>query len=127
MLVHAHIFLLRNFIRFSDALILRAKQFFFSQSDPVPREKIFVAVKTCSKNHVERLPLIMKTWMKHVVKFGLFSNESGSPTPIAKVLPDRFFRLCNFYIFYCRPESAERPRRAAHGARALRQNPSDSS
>ncbi|XP_043272238.1 beta-1,3-glucosyltransferase [Venturia canescens] len=55
--------------------------------EPVSRENIFVAVKTCQKYHTERIPVITKTWMKHVFHYGLFSDEMDSNVSNIYVVP----------------------------------------
>lgn len=42
--------------------------------DVVPSKNIYFAVKTCSKFHNERLPVVRATWGKHTPCIGLFSE-----------------------------------------------------
>lgn len=44
---------------------------------PVDVESIFFAVKTCSKFHNSRLPVVMQTWARHAYHLFLFSDSEG--------------------------------------------------
>ncbi|KAK0094051.1 hypothetical protein PV326_011937 [Microctonus aethiopoides] len=50
---------------------------FHACTNSVSRGKIYVAVKTYDANHQSRIPIISKTWLKHVKNYGLFSNVEG--------------------------------------------------
>lgn len=38
---------------------------------------MYFAVKTCAKYHVERIPVIRKTWAKYTTNIGYFSDVAG--------------------------------------------------
>lgn len=46
----------------------------------VTTENIYFAVKTCSKFHIERIPVIKRTWAKYATNIGYFSDIAGINT-----------------------------------------------
>lgn len=40
-------------------------------------DNIYFAVKTCNKYHKERIPVIKKTWGKHAINIGYYSDKIG--------------------------------------------------
>ncbi|XP_008551292.1 beta-1,3-glucosyltransferase [Microplitis demolitor] len=61
---------------------------FHSCTNSVSQDEIYVAVKTYDKNHNDRVPIILKTWLKHVRNFGLYSNVEDRSLPHVIVVPD---------------------------------------
>ncbi|KAL7293185.1 hypothetical protein TKK_0013332 [Trichogramma kaykai] len=51
-------------------------------------QKIYVAVKTCAKYHVDRLKFIKKTWARHAENIGYFTNELDENLPNGYLTPD---------------------------------------
>ncbi|XP_072248262.1 beta 3-glucosyltransferase a [Leuresthes tenuis] len=49
--------------------------------EPVHKEDIFVAVKTCGKFHNERVPVIKKTWEKDALFLEYYSDHADSSIP----------------------------------------------
>lgn len=49
--------------------------------EPVKKEDIFVAVKTCKKFHSERVPVIKKTWEKDALYLEYYSDHSDPTIP----------------------------------------------
>ncbi|XP_029374244.1 beta-1,3-glucosyltransferase-like [Echeneis naucrates] len=49
--------------------------------EPVNREDIFVAVKTCRKFHSERVPVIKKTWEKDALYLEYYSDHADPSIP----------------------------------------------
>ncbi|XP_069046239.1 beta 3-glucosyltransferase a isoform X2 [Lepisosteus oculatus] len=49
--------------------------------DPVKKEDIFIAVKTCKKFHKERVPVVKKTWEKHAALIEYYSDYADSSIP----------------------------------------------
>ncbi|XP_074031248.1 beta-1,3-glucosyltransferase isoform X2 [Leptinotarsa decemlineata] len=47
----------------------------------VPRNNIFFAVKTCEQFHHDRVPIVQKTWGKHVPLIKFFSDKEDSSIP----------------------------------------------
>ncbi|XP_076065428.1 beta-1,3-glucosyltransferase [Oratosquilla oratoria] len=75
-------------IRKSGSFMVHEEQFCIKQSakcvvlmkpprdcgPPVPSENVHFAVKTCSKFHKERLPVVQSTWLKHTNNYALYSE-----------------------------------------------------
>uniref|UniRef100_A0AAR2L1T5 Fringe-like glycosyltransferase domain-containing protein n=1 Tax=Pygocentrus nattereri TaxID=42514 RepID=A0AAR2L1T5_PYGNA len=49
--------------------------------EPVTREDIFVAVKTCKKFHLERVPVVKKTWEKQASRLEYYSDHADPSIP----------------------------------------------
>ncbi|XP_048838744.1 beta-1,3-glucosyltransferase isoform X1 [Brienomyrus brachyistius] len=49
--------------------------------DPVRKEEIFVAVKTCQKFHKERISMVKKTWEKDAALLEYYSNYADPDIP----------------------------------------------
>ncbi|XP_066555815.1 beta 3-glucosyltransferase a isoform X2 [Amia ocellicauda] len=49
--------------------------------DPVRKEDIFIAVKTCKKFHKERVPVVKKTWEKHAALIEYYSDLTDASIP----------------------------------------------
>ncbi|KAF4086404.1 hypothetical protein AMELA_G00106410 [Ameiurus melas] len=49
--------------------------------EPVKREDIFVAVKTCKKFHIERVPVVKKTWEKQASHLEYYSDHADPSIP----------------------------------------------
>lgn len=49
--------------------------------DPVPKEDVFVAVKTCHKFHSERVPVVRATWEKDAVFIEYYSDVADASIP----------------------------------------------
>ncbi|XP_008198455.1 beta-1,3-glucosyltransferase isoform X2 [Tribolium castaneum] len=47
----------------------------------VETESIYFAVKTCAKFHKERVPVVQKTWAKHVATIEFFSDTTDNSIP----------------------------------------------
>ncbi|GAA6086055.1 beta 3-glucosyltransferase a isoform X1 [Tachysurus ichikawai] len=56
---------------------------FFSkrEGEPIKREAIFVAVKTCKKFHTERVPVVKKTWEKQAAHLEYYSDHADPSIP----------------------------------------------
>ena len=39
---------------------------------------MYFAVKTCSKYHKDRIPIVKHTWAKHVFHIGFYSDSKGN-------------------------------------------------
>lgn len=63
-------------------------QHFHPCGKSVPIENIYVAVKTCSKFHTERITVIKKTWAKYAVNIGFYSDKSDESLPEAIITPN---------------------------------------
>ncbi|XP_072557747.1 beta 3-glucosyltransferase a isoform X2 [Paramormyrops kingsleyae] len=49
--------------------------------DPVKKEDVFVAVKTCKKFHAERVPVVKKTWEKEAALLEYYSDHADPSIP----------------------------------------------
>ncbi|XP_061575670.1 beta 3-glucosyltransferase a [Cololabis saira] len=49
--------------------------------EPVAKEEVFVAVKTCRKFHEERVPVIKKTWEKDAIFLEYYSDHADPSIP----------------------------------------------
>lgn len=49
--------------------------------DPVIKESMYFAVKTCSKYHKDRIPIVKHTWAKHVFHIGFYSDSEDASIP----------------------------------------------
>ncbi|XP_026884653.2 beta 3-glucosyltransferase a [Electrophorus electricus] len=49
--------------------------------EPVKREDIFVAVKTCKKFHLDRVPVVKKTWAKQASSLEYYSDHADPSIP----------------------------------------------
>ncbi|XP_036392722.1 beta 3-glucosyltransferase a [Megalops cyprinoides] len=49
--------------------------------DPVKKEDVFVAVKTCKKFHAERVPVVKKTWERHAALLEYYSDHADPTIP----------------------------------------------
>ncbi|XP_027013005.2 beta 3-glucosyltransferase a isoform X1 [Tachysurus fulvidraco] len=49
--------------------------------EPVKREAIFVAVKTCKKFHTERVPVVKKTWERQAAHLEYYSDHADPSIP----------------------------------------------
>ncbi|XP_017773923.1 PREDICTED: beta-1,3-glucosyltransferase, partial [Nicrophorus vespilloides] len=54
---------------------------FESCGDVAPRGSIYFAVKTCSKFHEDRVPIVKKTWAKHAAILRFFSDVEDDTVP----------------------------------------------
>ncbi|XP_015179212.1 PREDICTED: beta-1,3-glucosyltransferase isoform X2 [Polistes dominula] len=59
---------------------------FHPRRKEISLKNIYFAVKTCSMYHNNRIPIIKKTWAKHAVNIGYFSDQSDSNLPEAFVV-----------------------------------------
>ncbi|XP_069703143.1 beta-1,3-glucosyltransferase isoform X2 [Periplaneta americana] len=50
-------------------------------ADPVAKESMYFGVKTCSKYHQDRIPIVKNTWAKYAVHIGFFSEEEDKSIP----------------------------------------------
>ncbi|XP_013383275.1 beta-1,3-glucosyltransferase isoform X2 [Lingula anatina] len=48
---------------------------------PVPKEKIFFAIKTCEQYHTERVPVVQKTWGQDAMNIEYYSEKEDSSIP----------------------------------------------
>ncbi|XP_072515482.1 beta-1,3-glucosyltransferase [Salminus brasiliensis] len=55
--------------------------YFPSCGNPVEKEDIFVAVKTCQKFHQDRVPVVKKTWAKDAALLEYYSDIADSAVP----------------------------------------------
>uniref|UniRef100_A0AAR2K147 Fringe-like glycosyltransferase domain-containing protein n=1 Tax=Pygocentrus nattereri TaxID=42514 RepID=A0AAR2K147_PYGNA len=60
---------------------VRTMSSFSRQGEPVTREDIFVAVKTCKKFHLERVPVVKKTWEKQASRLEYYSDHADPSIP----------------------------------------------
>ncbi|KAK0079869.1 hypothetical protein PV325_000715 [Microctonus aethiopoides] len=67
---------------------------FHACTNSVSRGKIYVAVKTYDANHQSRIPIISKTWLKHVKNYGLFSNVEDKKLKNVIVVPNTKLGHC---------------------------------
>lgn len=51
---------------------------------PIKRDEIYFAVKTCSKYHNERLPVIQATWGQYAKHIKYFSDIEGKKKNIRR-------------------------------------------
>ncbi|XP_035239625.1 beta 3-glucosyltransferase a [Anguilla anguilla] len=49
--------------------------------DPVKKEDIFIAVKTCKKFHEERVPVVKRTWERHAALLEYYSDYADPSIP----------------------------------------------
>ncbi|KAM4796090.1 beta-1,3-glucosyltransferase [Rhinophrynus dorsalis] len=49
--------------------------------NPVKKEDIFVAIKTCKKFHKDRIPVVKQTWEKQAVHFEYYSDHEDKTIP----------------------------------------------
>ncbi|XP_006620379.2 beta-1,3-glucosyltransferase [Apis dorsata] len=49
-------------------------RFFHPCDSSITSKNIYFAVKTCAKFHIERIPIIKKTWAKYAINIGYFSD-----------------------------------------------------
>ncbi|KAJ4439586.1 hypothetical protein ANN_07713, partial [Periplaneta americana] len=52
-----------------------------NEADPVAKESMYFGVKTCSKYHQDRIPIVKNTWAKYAVHIGFFSEEEDKSIP----------------------------------------------
>ncbi|XP_063285541.1 beta-1,3-glucosyltransferase [Pelobates fuscus] len=52
-----------------------------SCGNPVKKEDIFVAIKTCQKFHKDRIPVVKKTWERDAVHFEYYSDQEDNTIP----------------------------------------------
>ncbi|XP_039292915.1 beta-1,3-glucosyltransferase-like isoform X2 [Nilaparvata lugens] len=57
----------------------------FYCGDPIPKENIFFAVKTCAKFHQDRVPVVKSTWAKQTVFIEFFSHVQDTEIPTTAV------------------------------------------
>ncbi|KAJ8680099.1 hypothetical protein QAD02_015886 [Eretmocerus hayati] len=60
---------------------------FYSCGETPVKQNAFVAVKTCSKYHLERLDVIRQTWAKHAENIGFFTDELDENLVDGHVVP----------------------------------------
>ncbi|XP_019871728.1 beta-1,3-glucosyltransferase isoform X4 [Aethina tumida] len=53
--------------------------------EPVAKESIYFAVKTCEKYHGDRVPVVKKTWARHAARVKFFSDVEDDSIPTATV------------------------------------------
>ncbi|RZF37804.1 hypothetical protein LSTR_LSTR007166 [Laodelphax striatellus] len=53
--------------------------------EPVPKESIFFAVKTCAKYHKDRVPVVKSTWAQQTAFIEFFSHEQDEEIPTTVV------------------------------------------
>uniref|UniRef100_A0A674MK84 Beta 3-glucosyltransferase a n=1 Tax=Takifugu rubripes TaxID=31033 RepID=A0A674MK84_TAKRU len=56
-----------------------------TSGDPVKKEDLFVAVKTCKKFHSERVPVIKKTWEKDALFLEYYSDHADPSIPTTDI------------------------------------------
>ncbi|KOC58905.1 Beta-1,3-glucosyltransferase [Habropoda laboriosa] len=69
-------------------------RFFHPCGSSVSPENVYFAVKTCAKYHVERIPIIKKTWAKYATNIGYFSDAVDNYLPDAFVMPNTTYGHC---------------------------------
>ncbi|XP_014483354.1 PREDICTED: beta-1,3-glucosyltransferase isoform X2 [Dinoponera quadriceps] len=57
-------------------------------SSSISPENVYFAVKTCSKFHKDRIPVIKQTWAKHAKNIGYFSDTADKYLRNAYVVPN---------------------------------------
>ncbi|XP_049448346.1 beta-1,3-glucosyltransferase isoform X3 [Epinephelus fuscoguttatus] len=62
--------------------------------DPVPKEDVFVAVKTCHKFHSERVPVVRATWEKDAVFIEYYSDVADASIPTISLGVPNTERVC---------------------------------
>ncbi|XP_033199394.1 beta-1,3-glucosyltransferase [Bombus vancouverensis nearcticus] len=63
-------------------------RFFHPCGSSVTTENIYFAVKTCSKFHIERIPVIKRTWAKYATNIGYFSDIADKHLPDSFIVPN---------------------------------------
>ncbi|XP_012256346.2 beta-1,3-glucosyltransferase [Athalia rosae] len=63
-------------------------QHFHPCGKSVPVERVYVAIKTCSKFHTDRVSVIKKTWAKYAVNIGYYSDLQDENLPEAILTPN---------------------------------------
>ncbi|XP_034189037.1 beta-1,3-glucosyltransferase [Osmia lignaria lignaria] len=63
-------------------------RFFHACGSSVLSENVYFAVKTCAKYHVERIPVIRKTWAEYTTNIGYYSDVADKYLPEAFVVPN---------------------------------------
>ncbi|XP_012527954.1 beta-1,3-glucosyltransferase isoform X2 [Monomorium pharaonis] len=63
-------------------------RFFHSCSSSVTQENIYFAVKTCAKNHLDRIPVVKNTWAKYDLNIGYFSDAADKNLREAYIVPN---------------------------------------
>ncbi|KAG5326723.1 B3GLT glucosyltransferase, partial [Acromyrmex heyeri] len=63
-------------------------RFFHSCSSSVTPENIYFAVKTCAKFHLDRIPVIKKSWAKYDLNIGYFSDAADKNLREAYIVPN---------------------------------------
>ncbi|XP_063238783.1 beta-1,3-glucosyltransferase isoform X1 [Bacillus rossius redtenbacheri] len=53
--------------------------------EPIPKKSMYFAVKTCKKFHTDRVPIVKRTWAKHAVHLGFFSEADDETIPTINV------------------------------------------
>ncbi|XP_039292917.1 beta-1,3-glucosyltransferase-like isoform X4 [Nilaparvata lugens] len=66
-------------------LINLVKGYDKKKGDPIPKENIFFAVKTCAKFHQDRVPVVKSTWAKQTVFIEFFSHVQDTEIPTTAV------------------------------------------
>lgn len=54
---------------------------FHACGNPVAKESMYFAVKTCSKYHKDRIPVVKHTWAKYVLHIGFYSESKDASIP----------------------------------------------
>ncbi|XP_046598017.1 beta-1,3-glucosyltransferase isoform X1 [Neodiprion lecontei] len=72
----------------SDDTCATYPQHFHPCGQSIPIQKVYVAVKTCSKFHVQRISVIKRTWAKHAANIGYYSDKADDNIPEAIVTPN---------------------------------------
>ncbi|KYM88213.1 Beta-1,3-glucosyltransferase [Atta colombica] len=63
-------------------------RFFHSCSSSVTPKNIYFAVKTCAKFHLDRIPVIKKSWAKYDLNIGYFSDAADKNLREAYIVPN---------------------------------------
>ncbi|XP_054003980.1 beta-1,3-glucosyltransferase [Hylaeus anthracinus] len=63
-------------------------RYFHPCDSSISSENAYFAVKTCAKYHIERIPVIKRTWAKYVKNIGYFSDAADKYLPDAFVVPN---------------------------------------
>ncbi|XP_078038981.1 beta-1,3-glucosyltransferase [Augochlora pura] len=70
-------------------------RFFHSCDSSVSSKNAYFAVKTCAKYHAERIPVIKRTWAKHVENIGYFSDAADKHLPEAFIVSNTTSGHCS--------------------------------
>ncbi|XP_031828929.1 beta-1,3-glucosyltransferase isoform X2 [Nomia melanderi] len=69
-------------------------RFFHPCDSSVSTENAYFAVKTCTKYHIDRIPVVKRTWAKHVKNIGYYSDGADKNLPEAFIVPNTTHGHC---------------------------------